>query len=255
MQQYFAKNKDLELEDNDYHHIKNVMRMKKGDLIKIVYNNTVNICKLTDVKKEVKYGVISKKVKQDDEHVIDVAFSLIKEQKLNYLLQKTTEVGVSTLIPINTKRCVVKLDKKKEESKLIRWKKILKEASEQSSRVNVPDLLEVKNINELAKLDYDLKILCSLNKNSKNIKKVLEKNNKCAKILLVIGPEGGFEDEEENHLIDNGFIPVSLGETILRAETAPVVALSMIKYEFMRWVVWKTCLRLRLILLIIFITT
>ena len=234
MQQYFAKNDDLELEDGDYHHIKNVMRMKTGDTIKVVYNNTVNICKLTNVSNSVKFDVIEKEKKINDSLIIDVAFALIKEQKLNYLLQKTTEVGVSNLILINTKRCVVKLDKKEEESKLKRWKKILKEASEQSNRVDVPNILDVKNINELVSLDYDLKLLCSLNKNTKNIKKVLEKNNKCAKILLVIGPEGGFDKEEESYLLNNGFTSISLGENVLRAETAPVVALSMIKYEFMR---------------------
>ena len=234
MQQYFAKNEHLELEDGDYHHIKNVMRMKVGDTIKVVYNNTVNICKLTDVSNNVKFSIMSKEKNENNKLIIDVAFALIKEQKLNYLLQKTTEVGVSNLIPINTKRCVVKLDKTKEESKLKRWKKILKEASEQSNRVDVPNILGVKNINELTNLDYDLKLLCSLNKNTKNNKKVLEKNNKCAKILLVIGPEGGFEKEEEDYLLNNDFTSISLGENVLRAETAPVVALSMIKYEFMR---------------------
>ena len=86
----------------------------------------------------------------------------------------------------------------------------------------------------LVNLDYDLKLVCSLNKNTKNIKKILEKNNKCVKILLVVGPEGGFDPLEEEYLLENGFISVSLGENVLRAETAPVVALSMINYEFMR---------------------
>jgi len=63
---------------------------------------------------------------------------------------------------------------------------------------------------------------------------VLQKNNKCVKILLVVGPEGGFEPEEEDYLLENGFVSISLGNNVLRAETAPVVALSMIKYEFMR---------------------
>ena len=76
--------------------------------------------------------------------------------------------------------------------------------------------------------------MCSLNKNTKNIKKVLQKNDKCVKILLVVGPEGGFDPMEEEYLLENGFTSVSLGNTVLRAETAPVTALSMIKYEFMR---------------------
>ncbi|MGN1267881.1 MAG: RsmE family RNA methyltransferase [Candidatus Aphodocola sp.] len=234
MQQYFAKNKNLELEDSDYHHIKNVMRMKKDDIIKVVFDNVVYTCKLTSISNKSSFEIINKEEKDKKDYSVDVAFSLIKEQKLNYLLQKTTELGAGMLIPINTKRSVVKIDKKKESSKIDRWQKICKEASEQSFRSNMPKINEVLNLQDLIYMDYDLKLLCSLNKNTKNIKKVIQKNNKCVKILLVVGPEGGFDPKEEEYLLNNGFVSVSLGNTVLRAETAPVVALSMINYEFMR---------------------
>lgn len=234
MQQYFAKNKNLELEDSDYHHIKNVMRMKKDDIIKVVFDNVVYTCKLTSITNKSSFEIINKEEKDKKDYFVDVAFSLIKEQKLNYLLQKTTELGAGMLIPINTKRSVVKIDKKKESSKIDRWQKICKEASEQSFRSNMPKINEVLNLQDLIYMDYDLKLLCSLNKNTKNIKKVIQKNNKCVKILLVVGPEGGFDPKEEEYLLNNGFVSVSLGNTVLRAETAPVVALSMINYEFMR---------------------
>lgn len=234
MQQYFAKNKNLELEDSDYHHIKNVMRMKKDDIIKVVFDNVVYTCKLTSITNKSSFEIINKEEKDKKDYSVDVAFSLIKEQKLNYLLQKTTELGAGILIPINTKRSVVKIDKKKESSKIDRWKKICKEASEQSFRSNMPKINSILNLEDLIYMDYDLKLLCSLNKNTKNIKKVIQKNNKCVKILLVVGPEGGFDPKEEEYLLNNGFVSVSLGNTVLRAETAPVVALSMINYEFMR---------------------
>lgn len=234
MQQYFAKNKNLELEDSDYHHIKNVMRMKKDDIIKVVFDNVVYTCKLTSITNKSSFKIINKEEKDKKDYSVDVAFSLIKEQKLNYLLQKTTELGAGILIPINTKRSVVKIDKKKESSKIDRWQKICKEASEQSFRSNMPKINSILNLEDLIYMDYDLKLLCSLNKNTKNIKKVIQKNNKCVKILLVVGPEGGFDPKEEEYLLNNGFVSVSLGNTVLRAETAPVVALSMINYEFMR---------------------
>ena len=234
MQQYFAKNKNLELEDSDYHHIKNVMRMKKDDIIKVVFDNVVYTCKLTSITNKSSFEIINKEEKDKKDYSVDVAFSLIKEQKLNYLLQKTTELGADILIPINTKRSVVKIDKKKESSKIDRWQKICKEASEQSFRNNMPKINSILNLEDLSYMDYDLKLLCSLNKNTKNIKKVIQKNNKCVKILLVVGPEGGFDPKEEEYLLNNGFVSVSLGNTVLRAETAPVVALSMINYEFMR---------------------
>ncbi len=234
MQQYFAKNKNLELEDSDYHHIKNVMRMKKGDVINVVYDGVSYECMLTNVSNKSSFEVISKNKKEEDNLIIDVAFSLIKEQKLNYLLQKTTELGVNKLIPLNTKRSVVKIDNKKENSKIQRWNKICKEASEQAFRNNVSEVMAISNLKDLVNLEYDLKLLCSLNKNTKNIKKVLQKNNKCVKILLVVGPEGGFDPKEEEYLLENNFVSVSLGSNVLRAETAPVAAISMIKYEFMR---------------------
>lgn len=234
MQQYFAKNKNLELEDSDYHHIKNVMRMKTGDVIKVVYDGVIYDCKLTNIEDKSKFEIITKKKEENVGFKVDVAFSLIKEQKLNYLLQKATELGVNKLIPLNTRRSVVKIDGKKENSKVLRWNKICKEASEQAFRSFVPEVSSVLSLKDLINGDYDLKLLCSLNKNTKNIKKVLQKNDKCVKILLVVGPEGGFEPMEEEYLLENGFTSVSLGNTVLRAETAPVTALSMIKYEFMR---------------------
>ncbi len=234
MQQYFAKNKNLELDQGDYHHIKNVMRMKKGDKIKVVFEDYLYDCELTNVFDKPTFKIISKKNITNNKRQVSIAFSLIKEQKLNYLLQKATEIGVDTFIPIVTERSVVKIEEKKEVLKLDRWKKICKEAAEQSFRGNVPKINSVINIKDLVEKDYDLKLFCSLNKNTENIKKVLQKNNKCVKILLVVGPEGGFSQKEEEFLLKHDFKSVSLGSNVLRSETAPVVALSMINYEFMR---------------------
>lgn len=234
MQQYFAKNKSLELEDSDYHHIKNVMRFKKGDIIKVVYDNIVYDCVLTSVNKTIEFDIKNKNVNDKNIINVDVAFGLIKEQKQDFLIQKATELNVNKLIPIKMIRSVVKIESKKEEGKLLRWKKIAKEASEQSFRYNIPEITGVRKLIDLINYDYDLKLLCSLNKNTKNIKKVLQNNNKCVKILLVVGPEGGFDPKEEEQLIKNGFISVSLGDTVLRSETACISALSMINYEFGR---------------------
>ena len=122
MQQYFAINKELELEKGDYHHIKNVMRMRKGDKIKVVYDDIIYDCVLTSISDKSSFKVVSSSKKNNDNIKIDLAFSLIKEQKLNYLLQKSTELGINKLIPLNTKRTIIKIDKKSEPSKNIRWK-------------------------------------------------------------------------------------------------------------------------------------
>lgn len=234
MQQYFAKNENLELEDGDYHHIKNVMRMKKGDMIKVIWDKIVYNCKITEISDKSCFDIVSKEKIENDSYEVSIACSLIKEQKLNYLIQKCTELGVSELLFLNTKRSVIKIEDKKVSSKLERWQKISKEASEQSFQVNIPKLDGILSLKDLVKKEYDLKLFCSLNKNTKNIKKVLQKNNKCVKILLVVGPEGGFDPKEEEYLMENGFSSVSLGKNVLRAETAAVAALSMLNYEFMR---------------------
>ena len=233
MHQYFAINKNLDLLESDYHHIKNVMRMKITDKIKVVYESVTYLCEITDIE-DVKFKIISEEKSNNDNVKISIAFGLIKEQKLDYLFQKGTEIGISEFIPVNMIRSVVKIDSNKEDKKLDRWNKILKEASEQSFRSNIPNLTNIKNIKDLINLDFDLKLICSLNENTQNIKKILQKNNKYDKILLVVGPEGGFDLKEENLLIQNGFKSISLGDTVLRAETAPIVASSMINYELMR---------------------
>lgn len=233
MQQYFAINKNLELKQTDYHHIKDVMRMKKGDIIKIAYDNKIHTCKLKNITK-IEFDVIDIEEFNNKDVFIDIAFSLIKEQKMDFLLQKCTEVGVNKLIAINTKRSIVKIEDNKISKKIDRWENIIKEASEQSFRSSMPEIEYIKSIKELALREYDLKLICSLTENTENIKKVLHNYNKYAKILLIVGPEGGFEKEEEEYLEGKGFVSVSLGDNVLRAETAPVVAISMINYELMR---------------------
>ena len=192
MQQYFAINKNLELLESDYHHIKNVMRMKVNDKIKVVYDNVTYLCELSNID-DIKFNIIKEEKNISNKVKISIAFGLIKEQKLDYLFQKGTEVGISEFIPVNMIRSVVKIDSNKENKKIDRWNKILKEASEQSFRSNIPNLTNIKNIKDLINLDFDLKLVCSLNENTQNIKKILQKNNKYDKILLVVGPECGFD--------------------------------------------------------------
>ena len=240
MQRYFIdedlKDKDcLILTGNDLHHLKNVMRSKNGEkIICIDINGMVYLCVIDDLEQ----GLIKIVEELDENNELDVEVTLVyalpKGDKFELVLQKATELGVNKLLPLYTKRCVVKVEPKKELSKKQRWNKICKEASEQSFRSDIPVISNILSLNDLMKENYDLKLLCSLNKNTENIKKVLEKNNKCVKILLVVGPEGGFEPSEEEFLVKNGFLSVSLGENVLRAETAVVAGISMIKYEYMR---------------------
>ena len=155
---------------------------------------------------------------------------ILKEQKLDYILQKSTELGVSKIVLYYSERGIVK-ENEKSSKKLERWKMILKEASEQSHRNTIPEI-EILDFKDIIKLD-GINIVCSTIEKSTTIKNILKTNTKCDRITLVMGPEGGLSKNEENKLIENNFIPVTLGNRILRVETVPLFIMSIVNYEFM----------------------
>lgn len=237
MQRYFINTKEniFNLSSDDSYHVIKVMRNNVGEKIEVVIDKELYICEIINIDKNTVTVEKEEKIEQDSELpcYITIAQSLVKEQKMDLILQKSCELGVSEIIPINTTRSIVKLDKK-ETKKIDRWNKILKEASEQSKRVVIPRVESILDIKELTNLDYDIKILCTVNELSTSIKRVLSKDLNGARIILVIGPEGGFTDVEEKILIDAGYISTSFGNRVLRTETASLYALSIINYILMR---------------------
>ena len=238
MQRYFTNQKVdnfLILNSDDSYHIKKVMRMEINDNIEIVYDNKCYICEITELTNDVKAKILTETIENPELDIkVTIVQALVKEQKMDFIIQKTTELGVDSIIPISTTRSVVKANGK-EIKKLERWQKICKEAIEQSKRVVVPEVRSIMDIPSLSKLDnYDVKLLCTVNENSKNIKKVLSNIKTGVTMLMVVGPEGGFTQQEEQILIDNGFIAVSLGSSVLRTETASLFLMSVIRYHDMR---------------------
>ena len=237
MQRYFNNekvNNSFLMNEDDSNHITKVMRMNLGNKIEIVCNETLYICEIIQLGKNVVVKIIEEKDENNELPIkVTICQSLVNEQKMDLILQKGTELGVSEFIPYNARNSVVK-ENNKSDKKIVRWQRIVKEASEQSKRNIIPKVNNIINIDELIKLNYDLKLLCSVNEFTLNIKKVLEQTRKYDTIIIVIGPEGGFSKEEESKLIANGFISVSLGKTVFRTETASLVALSYINYQLMR---------------------
>lgn len=232
MQRYFAKEyKDkLILEDSDVHHIKNVMRMKIGEFIEIVYDNKLYICKI-DSLEPIELTIDS--VNEDENKLnldVTIAVALVKEQKMDLILQKLTELGVNRIIPVSMERSIVKLDDNKFSKKKTRWEAICKEASEQSKRTNIPVIEDVVSIKELAKMEADYKFVASTKEKSKMLNYYLQNMNNYAKIILVVGPEGGISDREESILNDNGFESISFGNLIFRVETAAIYAASIFNF-------------------------
>lgn len=231
MQRYFAKeknNNDFILYDTDLHHIKNVMRYKVDDKIEVVYDKQVYICQITNLE-PLELNVISINKENNELNInLTLAISLVNEQKFDLILQKLTELGVSKVIPMKTERSIVKLDNKKELKKIDRWQKICKEASEQSHRCVVPKVENIISLKELINRNNELKLICSLNENTKPLNTYLK--DKPKDILIAIGPEGGFTKQEEELLINNNFLPTTLGKRVMRVETAAIYVTSIINY-------------------------
>lgn len=230
MQRYFIKNKDMLLEESDIKHIKKVMRMNINDKIEVVYNNKLHICEITSLEP---FNIkVIEKLDEDKKTKIEltVAVALVKEQKMDLILQKLTELGVSKIIPVSMERSIVKLDKERFNKKKVRWESICKEASEQSKRTNIPIIEDIKSIKDLTKEDSDLKLVASTKEKEKLLNYYLQSIEDCAKIIMVIGPEGGISDKEEDILVSNGYNRVSFGNLIFRVETATIYVASIINY-------------------------
>lgn len=238
MQRYFGISKidnRLILEESDYHHIKNVMRNSDGDLIEVVVDKKLYLGCIENVKSDISVS-IKKELEINNDFIpkVNLIVPLLKENKMDLILQKSCEMGVSKITIIPLKRCIVKVNDKKTKSKIDRWNRILKEASEQSFRDYIPNLEVIDSIKKLEKLD-GLKIVCSTKKNLNNIKRVLTENKNCDTINVVIGPEGGLDEEEEKALNEYGFISTTFGSRILRVESVPLFIMSIINYEYMEW--------------------
>jgi 16S rRNA (uracil1498-N3)-methyltransferase len=227
MQRYFSEIKNdnkLLLNDSDFHHIYKVMRMKNNDQIEVVYDKKVYLCNL-----ENNYGVIIKEIESNYiNKEINLVIPVLKEVKMDLIIQKATELGVSNIYVIKTERSIVKVDLK-EDKKISRWQTIAKEASEQSKRIDIPKIIGVLNIKDLKEID-GIKLVCSTKERVKTMKNLLHNNFIYDKITIVVGPEGGLSDKEESLLNDLGFLSISLGKLIMRVETVPIYILSILNF-------------------------
>ena len=233
MQRYFASIDNqyfVHLSKEDEHHLCHVMRMKKGDEIEVVHQQKLFLCRI-DSFNPLTISVIHE-IANDVEikEEITLLFALTKGDKTDLVLQKATELGVKRIALIETERTVVKYDNKDIDKKLERFKKIMKEASEQSHRLIIPELLGIYNLKNLPKeLLSDINYV-AYEKDASDISGAFQGLKKGKSISILIGPEGGFSIQEIDALTNQGFIRTSLGKRILRAETAAIYALSVIGY-------------------------
>lgn len=240
MQRYFinenlTNKQQLTLLSDDLHHVKRVMRNINGDTIICIDTlGQVYQCVIEDIDT----GLVKIDKRVDESHELDVDVTLIyalpKGDKFELVLQKATELGVKRIVPIITRRCVVKMDEQKFAKKMIRYQKILKEAAEQSYRNYIPEITNLIKLNQVDQYlgDYNLVAFEELAKQGEHmvLKQTLDKLKPGDRITIVVGSEGGFDLDEIEMMDDLGIKACSLGKRILRSETAPLYFLSVIGY-------------------------
>ncbi|AZU63383.1 16S rRNA (uracil(1498)-N(3))-methyltransferase [Neobacillus mesonae] len=245
MQRYFvnhrAKDDSFKIEGDDRHHIIKVMRMQIGDeIICVDKDGKQAVCRLAEITDEtVVADVVQWKEGNSELPIsITIASGLPKGDKLEWIIQKGTELGAHQFLPFSAARSVVKWDEKKAAKKIERWQKIAKEAAEQSHRSKVPEIISPMSFHAMLEKskDFQYKLAAyeeeSREGESSNFSSSLKQMQPGDSILLVFGPEGGLADEEVQKLKSNGFVLCGLGPRILRTETAPLYTLAAISYHF-----------------------
>jgi len=242
MQRYFVQfnesDKYISIFGDDYHHIIHVMRMRINDefLIsngKIVYCVLISQINNDHIIVELLYEL---KKKSELKVFVSIAQGMPKADKFETVIQKATELGVSELIPVLSERSIIKIDTKTEYKKIERFNKIAKSAAEQSHRLIIPKINSFMTIKELIIYGKSFNYKCiayeaSTENEQFNLYRLLQNIEDNEKILIFIGPEGGISDKELSLLKENDFLVISLGNRILRTETAPLFVLSAISYE------------------------
>ena len=241
-------NGEIRIIGDDVNHIKNVLRMKVDDVFNVCDNiNSINYkVKIDSFESEAVVCKILEKCENLAESNVKVHIyqGLPKADKMELIIQKSVELGVEKIIPVEMKRCVVKLDGKDKLKKVDRWNKISEVAAKQSGRDIIPEICQVETVKQMTEKfdEYDLVILCYENEKDLFIKDVLRDSkvidilheNNGIKIAVIIGPEGGIDSSEVNVMNEKGARVVSLGNRILRTETVAISLLSIIMYEFER---------------------
>lgn len=243
MYHFFVEEEQVNGEDayisgSDVNHIVNVLRMKIGEELLIsVKGDWDYLCKIEEIEND---RVNLKLLESMEQRELPIKLTLLqgipKSDKLEMIIQKAIELGVSEIIPVKTNRVVVRIDEKKTQAKVNRWNAIAQSAAKQSKRSIIPKVLKPQTIDNALEIvkDYGVKLLPYENadgiKKTKDILNSLDSKNN---IAVFIGPEGGFEEAEVKKSTDSGFEVITLGKRILRTETAGLALLSniMIRLE------------------------
>ncbi len=225
------------LEGEEHHHLSRVSRIQPKEEIWLIDGSGRSyLARVEEVEKEkTKLFILEGKGREKINTEITLAQSLVKSKSMEFIIQKSAELGIARFIPLMTSRSVVKIEEKIER-KLERWERIAREAVKQSGNPWVPTISPPVDLKKLMKESQaKLKLLLSENR-GKYFREILTQTGKSSgespppSIMILIGPEGGWTGEEEDYILANGFEAVSLGKNILRTETAAICALALISH-------------------------
>ena len=232
--------KRVEITDSDYNHIAHVLRMKVGEQFSVSIREEEEGRELFyEIEEITDSAVIGKlcfieKVGNELPSKIYLFQGLPKVDKMELIIQKAVELGAFEIVPMSTKRCIVKLDEKKAESKVKRWQAIAEAAAKQSKRAIIPNVhmpMTMKEAVQYAK-DMDVKLIpYEMAEHIDETKKIIEAIRPGQSIAVFIGPEGGFSEQEIDLCNENGIKPITLGKRILRTETAGFTIISWLMYH------------------------
>ena len=231
MRQYFVSGsletgKPHELTLQQSHHICDVLRMKNGDQIRVVDDDSRVFSTLLRIEEGKAFIVPEKQIEtEQNENEVILCAAMIKKEKWELIIQKACELGATTIVPLITERTIIKLDQKETARKLDRYNKIALEACQQSNRNRIVKVMEPIRLKDIGKYERSTNFVCYEKERNTLISDLDLKQSCC----FAIGPEGGFTPAEIDFLISRGFSSVSLGNDILRAETACFYGLSVIK--------------------------
>lgn len=235
MDWFFAENiSDTHLiTGEDAVHISKSLRMSVGEIITVCDSNRIeHLCKIERINSEgVFVRVVSENECNNEPNVEVTLFAaLTKGDKIETIIQKSVEIGVHNIIPVLTDRCVSRPEGKSVEKKIQRYQKIAAQAAMQSRRAIIPQISQITELKKITQTlkDYDT-VIVFYEGGGKPLKDIITQNSK--KIAIFTGPEGGFEEREIKLLTENNAVCATLGKRILRAETAPLVALSAIMFH------------------------
>lgn len=238
MRRFFAENLNtasdaVTLTGDEARHISVVLRMRMGDSVLLISGSgeEYEACITQCSEERVELRIIEKHLNTAEPPVDITLFQCLPKQgKMEVIIQKCVELGIHSIVPTISKRCIVKIDGK--DNKLARWNKVAHEAAKQCGRAFVPVVEAPIKLSDIRIDDFDVVLLAYENECDNTLKKVLRRlENIPSSIAVLIGPEGGFEPIEAQSIIDNGGVSVSLGKRILRTETAGMAMLAQIVYE------------------------